>query len=69
MPSPQEAQEVLLASSYVFSHCPFLSLFCGEFMGQMDWKYSLASFAFQLRHELHTLMPLIQVSLLRVKRD
>lgn len=69
MPSLQEAQEVLLASSYILFHCSFQFFVCGELMGQMGWKYSLVPFAFQLRHELHTLMPPIQVSLLRVKRD
>ena len=39
MSSLQEAQEVLLASSYVL--CPFLSLACGELAGHKGWKYHL----------------------------
>lgn len=59
----------VLASSFVLPHCPFLSLVCGEHMGQMAWKYSPAPVALQLRHELHTYLPPIQVSLLRARRD
>ena len=37
--SLQEAQEVLLASSYIL--CLFLSLACGELTGHKGWKYHL----------------------------
>lgn len=57
------------ASSFVLPHCPYLSLACGERMDQMGWKHSPAPFALQLRQELHTYLPPVQVSLLRARRD
>lgn len=32
---------MLLASSFLLSYGPFLSLACGELMGQMRWRYHL----------------------------